>query len=279
MSVSERAGADAAPVIVYVVGAGHSGSTLLSLLLNSHSRVHALGEIDKIDRYAREPASGRRPLERAFWRAVRARYEATSSRPLAEIALRRPDGRRLDGDALAAWADDYERLARAIAAVSGKRILVDASKHTGQLDLLVRSARFDLRVIHLQRDGRGVVHSYARKYGGFVRGYRHWARSQQRAARIRSTVASSCWLSLRYEDLSSAPERQLRRVCEFLDLEFEPAMLAFRRTAWEGVSGNRMAHQANAEIVLDERWRRELSWGRRALFEVLGGRRNARCGY
>ncbi len=269
----------APPTIVYVLAAGHSGSTLLSMLLNAHSRMHALSEIDKLSRYLRDPERGRRPLQSAFWQAVRGRYEASSGRPFAEIELRRPRGRRLGDAELARWADAYEHLARAIALASGKPILVDASKDGEQFELLLRAARFDVRVVELLRDGRGVVHAYQRKYGGFARGYRIWSRSLRTAARMRPRFAPNHWLTLRYEDLARAPADELARVCAFLGVAYEPAMLSFRHAAWEGIAGNRMSGGTSEAIVLDERWRREVSWPSRALFAALGGRRNARNGY
>ncbi len=266
-------------VLVYVLGAGHSGSTLLSLLLNGHSRIHALSEINKLGRAVRDPERGRRPLRSAFWQAVRAHYEASSGRAFAEIELRRPPGEALDSAEARLRAGAYEHLMRAVAAVSRKRILVDASKHGDQLELLMRVACTELRVIHLLRDGRGVVHAFQRKYGSFLRGYRLWSRSLASAARLRPSIDASRWLTLRYEDLARSPESELRRVCAFLGVAYEPEMLRYRAAAWEGISGNRMASDSSEEVLLDERWRREFSWPNRALFAVLGGRRNARNGY
>lgn len=37
--------------LVYILGAGHSGSTLLDMLLNAHSDTGGLGEISAIHRY------------------------------------------------------------------------------------------------------------------------------------------------------------------------------------------------------------------------------------
>jgi hypothetical protein len=266
-------------VIAFVLAASHSGSTLLSLLLNAHSRVHALSEIDKIGLHARNPDRGRRPLRSPFWRDVAARYDAAGARKLAQIELRAPRESRLEGRELAAWAIEYGRLAEAVAAVSGKRILVDASKDAAQLDLLLRAERFDVRVIALVRDGRGVAHSAARKTGSFARGLRHWARSQRSAAALRARVAPERWHSVRYEDLARAPEATLRSVCVWLGVAYEPGMLAYRRAAWEGISGNRVATRSDEKIALDERWRRELLWRHRALFALVGARLNARNGY
>jgi hypothetical protein len=264
-------------VIAFVLSAGHSGSTLLSLLLNAHSQIHALSEIDELGRFARDPQRGRRPLESPFWRAVRARYEAASGRPFAAIELRR--ARRASPAERETIARDYRELALAVAIVSGKRILVDASKAAARLELLLGAVRLELRVIQLLRDGRGVLSSYRRKDGSAVRGFRDWSRGLRAAARLRERWPATPWLELRYEELAVAPERELRRACDFLGVAFEPAMLHFRRAAWEGISGNCIAHGHDERIQLDDRWRQDLPRLQRALFHLLGSRLNARHGY
>ena len=42
-------------------------------------------------------------------------------------------------------------------------------------------------------------------------------------------------LTVRYEDLTAEPARELRRICEFLGLEWEPAMLDYGRTEHSGL--------------------------------------------
>jgi len=60
--------------IIYICGSGHSGSTLLDLILGSHSQIMSLGEIGQFSRYFRDNESctcGAFVLQCEFWRAVR----------------------------------------------------------------------------------------------------------------------------------------------------------------------------------------------------------------
>lgn len=266
---------DSRPQIVYIQSAGHSGSTLLSLLLNAHSRLHALSEISKLGDYARAPERGRRPLESELWRAARAHYERERGRPLSQIDLSHPKAGRF-GDALREWADDYAAMARAVSAASGKPLLVDSSKNEGPLLSMLRANRFRVRVLSLSRDGRAVLHSHLRKGETFATSFGAWSGSRRAADRLRALVTPEDWLDLRYEDLARGPEAELRRICAFLGVAFEPRMLAFNEARWDGVSGNRMARRNEGTIVLDERWRRELALHHRALFALLAGMQNLR---
>ena len=60
------------------------------------------------------------------------------------------------------YLDVHHRLYRAVAAVSGADVVVDASKSTAQLFALRRIRGLDLRVVNLVRDSRGVANSWSK---------------------------------------------------------------------------------------------------------------------
>src|SRR5690349_679635 len=89
--------------------------------------------------------------------------------------------------------------------------------------------------VHLVRDGRDAALSFLELPEGFSG--KTWALPRtpaQFAARWRTEITSARrlgrnvgarYLELRYEDLVTEPERELRRVCEHASLSWEPAML------------------------------------------------------
>src|SRR4029079_13301982 len=91
-----------------------------------------------------------------------------------------------------------------------------------QIQALLPEARF----IHLIRDGRDVALSYQKAGANNLPLYesaRDWA-AQVRATR-RQVRELSYYLEVRYENLMLEPEKTLRRICEFLDLAWDPAIL------------------------------------------------------
>ena len=57
----------------------------------------------------------------------------------------------------------------------------------------------------------------------------HWNAGLQKA---RSQSADlRCYMEVRYEDLVLVPERQLRQICEFVELDWHPAMLEYYKNA------------------------------------------------
>lgn len=270
--------------VVYILGAGHCGSTLLSLLLNGHSRMLALSEVRKIHKFIRdtERPDGPNPLDDVLWQKVRHRYEWMYETEFDELHLEHPSWKAFSGwsrERLQAWVDPYVQLLRTIVRESGCDILVDSSKSWQQLYLLQRSGRVRIKVVHALRDGRAVLHSYNRKYHDFRVSFGQWVKPTAMAAVLRPLFASRDWHEVRYEALSTAPEETLTQLCQFLDTEFEPEMLRFRSHPWFGIGGNRMAHDTSEEIRLDEKWRRDLSRRDRLLFGLLGGALNRYYGY
>ena len=166
--------------VLYIVGVGRSGSTLLERMLGAVPGSVNAGELNAI--FSRVATEDQRcgcsePFSRCpFWTAVGDRaFGGWSSvtRRMAELQPRVVRQRRvpqlvtgLAGAAYRRELDEYvdvhHRLYRAIATVSGAEVVVDASKSTAQLFALRHIDGLDLRVVNLVRDSRGVAHSWTK---------------------------------------------------------------------------------------------------------------------
>jgi hypothetical protein len=270
--------------LVYILGTGHCGSTLLTLLLNSHSRMLGLSALRKLDTVIVHGTGsyGPNPLEGELWRRVRGHYERDTGKRFDEIDIHHPSWRtfvRWNHEQVHAWATPMRDLLAAIAAESACHYLIDSSKAWQQLYLLKRSGLVRLKVLHTVRDGRGVFHSYHRKYKKFGYSFGQWAKPTLMAALLRPMFTRDEWLEVHYEQLAGNPEPTLRGVCDFIGAPYEPSMLRYRQKPWVGILGNRMAHDGSEAIRLDEKWKRELPTRERVLFDLLGGPLNRYFGY
>jgi hypothetical protein len=292
--------------LLYILGSGHCGSTLLDLLLNRHSQILGLGESCGLHRHVTPAKSVRcdvkglsRPvhsnsqlrdwigaeshlLDSPFWQVIKHHYEKSSGFSFDQIDLR--DGkwrtiRSWQAKDIENWARPNEVLLSCVHQVSGANILTDASKFPHRLYLLQRSGLFDIKVIHLIRNGSAVVNSYLRKYGDFGIALQRWASPAVLAFYLRRKFTQTSWLQLRYEELASRPEETLKTVCGFVGVNFEREMLAYRGKPYFGVGGNRMRESEDERIFLDEKWKRELSYKYRIAFSLLGGWLNRLYGY
>lgn len=265
--------------VAFVVGAGHSGSTLLGLMLGAHSQVFYAGEARK-SLFLDEP---RKPLKKRVCKLCGPNCVVWGSlRPAAH-----PD------------RDLYDLLSER----TGRPVVMDSTKNAAWVEenapkVRARGARTHL--FFLQRDGRAVVNSRLRKYPETTaRDHALEWKAQIEASRAFTARFDGPVLEVRYEALASRTEHELERAAAFLGLAFEPTML----TPWlvdqhplGGNSGtqslmareapkvgsmvelsarNRAYYETHPRaIVLDERWRTELHPEALAAFEDVAGDTN-----
>jgi hypothetical protein len=149
----------------------------------------------------------------------------------------------------------------------------------------------EAKCIHIVRDGRAVFNSF--RSSNLRAGEAIWPQSARRAARwwtrrldrTRPFRANPNYMEVFYEKLVQAPEAQLRILCTFLDLDYDPVMLDFAEVNRQAglVPPNRLAwHQSTLESVQVSRvsgWQQELDTSDIARFELLAGHHLLRYGY
>lgn len=91
----------------------------------------------------------------------------------------------------------------------------------------------DAKFIHLVRDGRDVAPSIVGLgwAGNPEGGIDFWTGPEQAWSTLRQDIRDDQWIEIRYETLVSDTEGELRRLCAFLDLSFDPAMLEYWQTS------------------------------------------------
>lgn len=195
---------------VFIVGLPRSGTTLVEQVLAMHSAVHGAGELQEISRIFRSlPSIAGRPGEDTF--TVVASMTPTQWRAAARGYL------------------DY---LRAIAGPATARVVdkqPDNVNYLGLIGLFWPGAR----VIHCRRDLRDVAvscwqsglvatswnnqwESMAQRFSDYTKMVEHWRATRPIA-----------WLEVDYEEMVSDPEGQVRRMIEYLGLEWDPACLEF----------------------------------------------------
>jgi hypothetical protein len=158
--------------VLYIAGLAHSGSTLLSRVLGEVEGLFAAGEVYALserisngDHCGCGVALGECP----FWRAVlRSAFPDGDALPRLRTERRWIQGRTLaslalgrDRDRLHAYRSDLASLYRAIAEVSGSRVIVDSSKSPTYAYILDRTPGIELCGVHVVRDPRATSYSWS----------------------------------------------------------------------------------------------------------------------
>ena len=261
---------------VMICGAGHSGSTLLGMILNGLPGAFYMGEGGK------------------------ARYLHDLKKPLRKRVC------KICGVDCPVWSkfhwDRDHALYPQVAEHVGASIIIDSTKDQYWIQdraTELKTSGGEPYLIFLTRDGRAVINSRLRKYPD------HDPRTQMEdwmAQITRSQVLfdqfSGAKLRLRYEELATEPERVTRALCDFLGVEYTPSMQDFQATPQHPLGGNSGTQYVAARgqlddpeeafvtltdrtrsyyethsgsISLDLRWKTEMSNAHKALFQQVAG--------
>jgi len=211
----------------FVVGANRSGTTLLRLMLDAHPELAIPAETHFVPNLI-ELFSETEPTRAEALSVITSRPEyadfGLSEEDLAGAMAARPNTAR---GALQAFYGLY-------AARQCKSRCGDKTPGYSTSMQAIEGALREARFVHIVRDGRDVALSV------MARGIRErtieelaqrWKRRIKRTRKQGAKVTH--YTEIRYEDLISDTEVSLRRVCGFLDLPFEPAMLDYHERAAE----------------------------------------------
>jgi len=263
--------------VAFILGDGYSGSTLLDLILGSHSRMTGLGEIDaeSFDAFIGQDQLCTclfRARECHFWAKVLLRLRETTGGEAVRLG-------GTNGDAGGVTRRTVE-LFRAVRHVSGAEILVDSSKLFERAHALAESSLVEPKVVHLVRDGRGVAFSHLKRGESFEQAVFHWLKKNAEVQDWLKTEKAPDHILIKYEDLCARPAETARRVCEFLGAEWEPQMMRFGQRVHHNVRGNTMRFLIkDSAVKLDEAWKEKLRAEDISLFEELAGTAARQFGY
>jgi hypothetical protein len=232
-----------------VVGVPRSGTTLLAVMLDSHPRIAMPPETAFLTELGRLDGLAGDALERGFVELVTTdRWGVSNWNDLGldkgELAQRLRELTAFSvGAGLRVLFGMYAD--RAGKALFGEKTPADAT-HMPRIASFLPEARF----IHIVRDPRDVVLSLAKTSAGagVQSSAQTWV-DMIGAARAASRGLDH-YHELRYEDLLDDPERKLREICAFLDLDFDARMLDYGASGERHVAhlGDRMTPDGRAMV-------------------------------
>jgi hypothetical protein len=212
----------------FVIGAARSGTTLLRMMLDAHGELAVPFETQLLPELLDAREDGAEPAQLAEMLVTHRRWP--------DFGLD-ADEIRTEFTALEPFdlAEAMRRFYRAYARSQGKPRWGDKSPgyalHVERIGALLPEAHF----VHLIRDGRDVRLSQLRRGSDHPNAKKHarrW-RKRVRTAQKEGATLPGRYMELRYEDLITEPEPELRRICDFIELDFDPAMLTYHERAGE----------------------------------------------
>lgn len=214
---------------VMIVGSGRSGNTLLRRILQAGPDLHIPPETFVLGRAIRLFLRNRQMPWDHLVRLVMSLFEfhreaekfETSLRPLVQELLRSPPPSRN----LAAMLNAFYRFHGNSTGKTFTRWGDKTPLNTFSLDLIVRVFP-DARFVHVLRDGVDVACSYVASglQPDFEAAARRWVRSVSAVRAFAGRRSAQCY-EIRYEDLVADPAEVVSRLCDYLEITFDPSMI------------------------------------------------------
>jgi hypothetical protein len=233
--------------VIYIAGAGRSGSTLLEMILGNLTGFYSIGEVRYLWEYWNKdliPCGCKKMLSECdFWSEVMKRTHLTSFELeyLSDLSTKLDRSRNLlrletlinSKHGLVHDLIKYtELLYQSIWETSGRQIIVDSSKVPSHLLLLQQIPSIDLRVLHLIRDGRAVVYSWSKRnkrdYSmnnqevrmgrrSSINSLIRWAMENIYTRRFSKNLPN--YYVMRYENLTKNPSREIENALSEFGIE------------------------------------------------------------
>jgi tetratricopeptide (TPR) repeat protein len=229
---------------IFIVGMHRSGSTLIEQMLSCHPAIDGTGELPYIKQLVREVKRDAHLAGHSVEHHL-ASLDAAATRKLGEDYLARAGEHRHGEQPM--FLDK----------------MPDNWSQAGFIRLILPNAR----IIDVRRNpmacgfsnfrqlyATGVEQSYSlRDWGHHYRAYRRFM------SKVDDTAPGAV-LRLIYERLVDDPRGELRRVCEHIGIEFEPAMLDFHanKRIVRTISAEQVRRPLNRDAV--DEWRRFEQW-------------------
>ncbi|MQA98988.1 MAG: hypothetical protein GEU78_01630 [Actinobacteria bacterium] len=305
------------PKVLFLLGKGRAGGTLLNNVLGQLEGFTAPGELPRLWTWGLTEGwlcgCGRPVRDCPYWKPIVDRVLADSQgvspaevtrwqnelltwRKVPRLLLKSPDSLE-EWPTLASYVGVMGNLYRAIARATGARVIVESTRWPTAPSILGLVPGMDVRVLHLVRDPRAVIYSWKRRkalvdrpgnpemqrFGATYTMVSWWARS------FLAELVSRRWgreraMLLRYEDFIADPNRNLETILSFVgepkqNLGFvSDGFVQLDTTHTVGGNPDRL-RSGRVELRLDDAWVQGQALADRLIGTVLATPYLRRYGY
>ncbi len=235
---------------ILLVGAERSGSTMFRLMLDHHRRLAFQKEFEFAVDQVKD--CGCRPDTEAFRHWLRTQRTFNNTGFTIDESL------------------GYDELVHSflIQKMQGKeRVGATVHRHLERLPYLFPDAMY----LHLIRDPRDVARSNIGMgwAGNVYHGVARWIEVEHAWDRFKQTLPDDRWIEVRFEELVAEPQATLTRVCQWVGLAYDEAMLGYiDQSSYD-----------RPDPKLTQQWRRKLSEEEIRLVEARVGAMLTQRGY
>lgn len=275
--------------IIYILGAGRSGSTILATTLNNHREINYVGELHHFFSYVKNDSHcscGKTISKCKHWEKILNGLPSTyiddpqkfeylcnkmeyhSSIPLHLMGFK--TNREFEN-----YKDVQEKLISSIHQQTSSKYILDSAKYIGRFLALKKIFKNQVKGIFLVRDLRGVICSFKKNVqtqNSPLKTYIYYMAINM-TAHLLSILPKFDIVKIRYEDIVDKPETTFHQIGNFLDLDLSDCAKKIREQKPfkmpHIIGGNRLKASSNIIIKKDQKWLEVMPTYKRILFYLL----------
>ena len=269
--------------VVYLLGPGRSGTTILATILGNHKDVHTLGEMHQFYDHIRDNLNcscGAELSDCEFWSKIldtmpSVKKNAANIQALSdELEYHSSIPRHLlhlhNKKNIESYNSFQTQIFNSCTRQTNSKILLDSAKYIGRWFSLKKNRSIQLKGIYLVRDVRGVIYSFKKKVQTSrtpLSAMVYYVLVNMLAQLI--TMFDKNVIKIKYEDLFLETETAMTRICQHLDIGslglIEKIEDNEKFEIGHIIGGNRLKNDKAIKLRFDEKWksnmpRREQKW-------------------
>ena len=274
--------------LVFLISAPYSGATLLSILMNQHPKISSDGEIFPYMRGRKDLCGcGKEQIECEYYLTVakhmikknnkeyddRVFYYVPKYSELYYLSrgfegfwinsvahkIRNylcnviPKIKKLEKQFISNHLDFFSKSLN----LRNATVYFDGSKSVRRAEFFAER-KLTSKMIHLVRDGRAFCNSFLKNksldHSYLPVAAKVWKKSIKKVDVLRERLPDMEILDVRYNDLCNSPNKELKRIFEFMNLHYDDSFLVYNKNDMH-ILGNRMRFTYSGTIRMDNSWK------------------------
>ena len=269
--------------IIYLLGAGRSGTTMLTTVLNNHPKIFAVGEMHQFLDYVKDNkdcSCGAFLTDCLFWSQILQEIDVSkinnpevvsfSNELEKHYNIPRHFINRVPNRSYSTIIDTvFETINRKVETPW----ILDSSKYIARYLLLKKNKNLNVKGIYMVRDIRGVIHSFGKNV--------------QTPKKPLQAITYYCLINLwgelvnafhrqvikiRYEDFVDNPESVLKKIETHVFGEASLAPLKLKENTFDIphiIAGNRLRSEKKIAIKKDIAWKENINRTKQIMYYIL----------
>ena len=255
--------------MIFIIGVGRSGTSLLQSILNSHSKISFLPETQFLRNYVFKKNVS---INKSNYKEIISQLEKDPRFSRLNICP------KIVIEKSKNMIDIYRNITNFFLKNKNKEIIGDKDPKIIENIEVLNYFFPNSKIIHIIRDPRDVVLSrtkarWSKKYPYFMHSIIYYLQMTLGRKMLYKYYNKNNFYEIKYEDLIKDPDYELKKICNFLEVEYENNILNYHNSSKELVSKDEFEWKKETFNPVDNKnfnkWKKEFNFFKILIIESI----------